>query len=115
VTPRERDPAVWAATYGAGWNDLYRRAYSVADGHPEERHRIALLAIQHAPDLIEMADAAVLALHPEPEQGPFAEVLTLERAARAVCDHVCARPTRDPLSVPACLIDALHQALNARR
>jgi hypothetical protein len=198
VTPRERDPAVWAAAYGAAWADFYRIAFEGTDGHPADRRRIALEVTSGFADVItSIADAAVNALHPEEDYsglraafaravpahllhevpapplgnvhehldggavsilaskpvatvqvmgervprgsatdlraeaskreraGDFdgegalldrANVLdrlaALEAAARAVCDHACARPTSDPLSVPARLIAALHEALN---
>jgi hypothetical protein len=152
MTPRDLDPAVWVAAYGAAWADFYRIAYTATDApsEPERRSRALETTAAFTDRMTVIADAAVLALHPEPtvqvmgervprgsatdlraeaskreRAGDFdgegalldrANVLdrlaALEAAARAVCDHACARPTSDPLSVPARLIAALHEALN---
>jgi hypothetical protein len=69
MTPRERDPLVWAAAFGAAWADFYRRAFETTDGHPADRHAAALRAMHaHVGALTEIADAAALAARPEPSR-----------------------------------------------
>lgn len=65
MTPRERDPAVWAATYAAFFVRTLDSAYSAADGStPDERMAAALPMVDPAA-CSRIADAAVNALHPE--------------------------------------------------
>lgn len=63
----------------------------------------------HAARLPDETDAAFVARVRAEAQRRTGDHLRV--AARAVCDHACARPTRDPLSVPAHLIAALHEAI----
>jgi hypothetical protein len=66
MTPRERDPQVWAATYGAALAADFARLYEVADGNGHEKHAHALSQVaQFAPLYVLLADAAVMALHPD--------------------------------------------------
>lgn len=64
MTPRERDPQVWAAAYALARRDDYQSSYSACDGTPSARHAFAK---EHtdacAPRHIALADAAVMALH----------------------------------------------------
>lgn len=70
MTPRERDPLVWAATYADARGRLHESLYSASEGTPEERHRITLATMYTGrdtiePRIVEIADAAVMALHPD--------------------------------------------------
>lgn len=60
-TPRERDPLVWAAAYGAAFVAGYLDAVSAADGQGDARAETALAAY-HAAQCCRIADAAVDAL-----------------------------------------------------
>ncbi len=64
MTPRERDPQVWAATYGTCFVTGHRDAFDETDGGtPEDRTMAALDGVDV--DRCKMvADAAVMALHP---------------------------------------------------
>jgi hypothetical protein len=67
MTPRERDPLVWAAAFGAAWANFYRIAYDASDGVPAERRRLALEnTAAHVENITRIADAAALAARPEP-------------------------------------------------
>lgn len=63
MTPRERDPLVWAATYGAAYAAAYHEGFSIAEGAREERAAQALTFID-VDRCKTIADAAVMALHP---------------------------------------------------
>lgn len=66
MTPRERDPMVWAAAYALARQADYQAAYSAADGPHEQRHAQATtLADVSVRDHEAQADAAVMALHPD--------------------------------------------------
>ena len=66
MTIRDLDPVVWAAAYGAAVVHLYAEEHSATDVKPGfmSRRTVALERV-HAPAAVEIADAAVLALHPE--------------------------------------------------
>jgi hypothetical protein len=68
MTPRDLDPAVWVAAYGAAWADFYRIAYTATDApsEPERRSRALETTAAFTDRMTVIADAAVLALHPEP-------------------------------------------------
>jgi hypothetical protein len=69
---RARDPAVWAAAYGAAFVHLYAKEHSATDVQPGfmSRRAVALERV-HAPAAVEIADAAVSALHPEALKPPL--------------------------------------------
>lgn len=64
MTPRERDPQVWAAAYSDFFNRALAAAYSAADGGPDERMAAAIAAVDVERCKL-VADAAVMALHPD--------------------------------------------------
>jgi len=59
--PREREPAVWAAAYGAAFVAAYLDAVSAADGQGDARTEAALADV-HVARCRRIADAAVLSL-----------------------------------------------------
>lgn len=68
MTPRERDPMVWAATYAAAFARELYLVFQATDGTTRERRASALSTMQlpHVvATLTTEADAAVMALHPE--------------------------------------------------
>lgn len=60
MSPRDRDPAVWAAAYGAAFHDEYRTLVRTQEDNTPAR--IASMASEYAENV---ADLAVRALHPE--------------------------------------------------
>lgn len=66
MSARHLDPIVWAAAYGAAFVHLYAEERGATDVQPGfmSRRTVALERV-HAPAAVEIADAAVLALHPE--------------------------------------------------
>lgn len=67
MTPRERDPQVWAAAYSDFFNRALAAAYSAADGGPDERMAAAIAAVDVERCKL-VADAAVMALHPDEQR-----------------------------------------------
>ena len=87
MTPRERDPQVWAAAYGAMFVNDVARLTDAADGNGQEKHQRALeQATRFAPVYALTADAAVMALHPDgttcASNGVVLTVSTDERVPR---------------------------------
>lgn len=72
-TPRERDPAVWAAAFADFHGRSLAAAYSAADGSPAERMATAIANVDGAA-CARVADAAALAAEgtsaPEPGETP---------------------------------------------
>lgn len=68
MTPRDRDPAVWAAAYGAAYDREFASVYRSFDAPIPKERMHAALAFMARPETTEVlrtiADAAVLALHP---------------------------------------------------
>lgn len=67
MTPRERDPAVWAATYAAAFMRVYEGFHTASDvPHSELRVRESAARTGECVEaLVCIADAAVTALHPD--------------------------------------------------
>lgn len=65
MTPRERDPAVWAATYAAAFMRTLTSAYSAAYGSTPDERMAAVLPMVDPAACSRIADAAVVALHPD--------------------------------------------------
>ena len=93
MSARHHDPIVWAAAHGAAFVHLSAEERGAADVQPGfmSRRTVALGRV-HAPAAVEIADAAVLALHPEAhgETPAIAEArdAAWARLVKAECDIV---------------------------
>jgi hypothetical protein len=94
MTPRERDPLVWAAAFGAAFVSTFEAVYRAICGPHEVRQAAA--REQATEEATALADAAALAARPEPPTSTVTLTSghTLKRTMRG---HVVAVPiTADP-------------------